>query len=827
MLSMLQVKNRIADKLLPRQAGSASAPEVKHRTKPVCFHCGTACITEIRSADKTFCCEGCELVYSILNNNGLCDYYELQDHPGLRQVKPIRQDKYSYLDNEEITRPLFSFTDGDHAIIKFYIPAIHCASCMWLLEHMPRLNEGISESRLNFSEKEVTIHFQTSIVSLRQLVELMATIGYEPYISLDATDKKKGNKFGKAKIYKLGVAGFCFGNIMLLSFPEYLTNNEIEQQYALMFRLLNLLLSIPVFFYSASEFFVSAWSGLKQRILNIDAPIVLALIITYARSIYEIAAGISGGYLDSMSGIVFFMLVGRIVQERTYRSLSFHRDYQSYFPLAVTLITKGSKETKNIKELEIKDVVEIHNDEIIPADCILLSGDARIDYSFVSGESEPVEVSAGNAVYAGGRQKGGLIMLEVTKPVSSSYLTSLWNHKSFKKDKEATNSRASIIHRMSTWFTYILFSLAIATAVYWWVNDPARILPSVSAMLIVACPCALLLAATYTNGNLLRIFSNNGLFLRDATIIEQLGNIDHLVFDKTGTLTTGVTACKFNGEQPDELEKQMIYTAASGSQHPYCKQLASMYSHLEVLPMEYWKETPGKGVEATVNGKRILIGSSSFTGTADTGAAGCIIRLEDKFIEVHLLNDFRSEVDAVIPALCNDYDLSLLSGDNDLQRSRLQQLFGGDQDLLFRQRPGDKLQYVEKLQAAGKKVAMIGDGLNDAGALSQSNVGISLADDINNFTPSCDAILDASRFEKLPGMLKLGRLSGKIINTSFAISIIYNCIGLGISVQGKMNPMIAAILMPLSTLTIVLVSTGVSSMVAWKTGLRTSAPPEM
>lgn len=789
-----------------------------------CYHCGTTCITgNIAIDEKVFCCEGCKLVYEILNENGLCDYYKIQNHPGLTQIKPVRNDKYAYLDSAEIAQKLYKFTDGNNTIVTLYIPGVHCSSCMWLLEHMHKLCDGITESRLNFTAKEVTIHFQREKISFRRIVELLTTIGYEPYISLDDAGKKQTKNFNRKKVYKLGVAGFCFGNIMMMSFPEYLTDHSgLEHQYANLFRILNLVLSIPVFFYSGSEFFTSAWAGLKQRILNIDAPIVLALVITYARSIYEIFAGIGGGYLDSMSGIVFFMLVGRIVQERTYKSISFHRDYKAYFPIAVSVVTADGVVSKNLQDLKEKDVVELHNDEIIPADSILVKGRARIDYSFVTGESEPVSIQEGTMVYAGGKQVGEKIAIQVVKQVAGSYLTSLWNHYAFQKNKIECNNRESIIHTLSNYFTYVLFTLAAITAIYWWVNDPSKILPSVSAMLIVACPCALLLAATYTNGNLLRLFSNNGLFLRDASIIEQLGRVNHIVFDKTGTLTQGSTHFISSGHQLSDAEKDMLYNVVRSSMHPYSKALTTHLGHRKSLDVDNWQEHTGKGVSASIGVNQVRVGSASFVDvqTDDANKATVYARINENVTAFYLIPDFRESIPQVIPVLNNDYELSLLSGDNDKQKHVLKELFSNDSELLFEQKPIDKLQYIEKLQNEGEHVMMVGDGLNDAGALQQSNVGVTLADDINNFTPSCDAILDAKKFAHLPGLMRLARSGKSLINLSFFISILYNIVGLSISMQAKMEPMIAAILMPASTLTIVLMSTGASSLMAKKFGLR-------
>jgi len=788
----------------------------------LCYHCGTPCVTDsIASEDKHFCCEGCKLVYEIINNNGLCDYYKLESHPGLSQIKGVREGKYSYLDNPDIARKLLKFTDGIHSIVTLYIPGVHCSSCMWLLEHMHRIHAGITESRLNFTSKEVTIHFLNEQTGVRQIVELLTTLGYEPYISLDDSGDRKPRRADRKKIYKLGVAGFCFGNIMMLSFPEYLTGSAVmEHQYVQLFRMLNLLLALPVFFFSASEFFSTAWAALKQKVLNIDAPIALAILITFARSVYEISTNTGAGYLDSMSGIVFFMLVGRIVQERTYRSMSFHRDYKAYFPIAVNVLTSEGTESRHLQDLRERDVVQLHNEEIIPADAIVLKGSARIDYSFVTGESEPIKIGEGEMVYAGGKQIGEQITIQIINPVAGSYLTSLWNHYSFSRNKEDRNDRKSVIHTLSKYFTVVLLGLALLTAIFWAFKDPSVIIPSVSAMLIVACPCALLLSATFTNGNLLRLFSSNGLFLRDATIIEQLGRIDHIVFDKTGTLTQGDYAAYLGDERLSEQEKAMVYSAVISSQHPYSKALAAFLGKCVLQQVTSWNEYPGKGVVATVNGLEVLVGSAAMAGiTNPEPAANLYVRMNYKIYSFCVFPQFRDAIPSIIPALSSDYSMSLLSGDNNKQEPFLKGLFGESSNLLFRQEPMDKLCYIENVQKNGQRVMMVGDGLNDAGALQQSNVGITLADDINNFTPACDAILDAKRLQFLPALLKLARSGRTIINLSFVVSILYNIVGLSIAMQGKMNPMIAAILMPASTLTIILITSCTSSLIAKGLGL--------
>ncbi len=399
--------------------------EKKIRQKQSCYHCGDDCKSEpIAYDDKNFCCEGCKMVYDIINKKGLCDYYNLEENPGLSQKIKVREGKFAFLDDESISSQLIHFKEGNQYHVTFYLPQMHCSSCVWLLEHLNKINSGIINSQVNFIKKEVTVIYQKQLVSLKQIAEILSSVGYEPHISLNNLDDKKVSKHNKSKIYKIGVAGFAFGNIMMLSFPEYFSFGSIEDdQLRRFFSYLNLLLALPVFFYSASDFFVTSYKSLRQKFLNIDAPIALAVLITFSRSVFEIITESGAGYLDSMSGIVFFMLVGRYFQDYTYETLSFERDYKSFFPLGISVIRENQREVQiSVSKLKVGDRIKIHHGEIIPADSILFMGKASIDYSFVTGESLPTEKTIGGIVYAGGKQVEGAIELEVIKEVSQSYL---------------------------------------------------------------------------------------------------------------------------------------------------------------------------------------------------------------------------------------------------------------------------------------------------------------------------------------------------------------------------------------------------------------------
>lgn len=796
---------------------------VSTKITPVCFHCGEDCTGEVlHEFEKSFCCLGCKTVYEILSGSGMCDYYSISNHPGSSIKMKVREDKFAFLDDEKIQQSLIRFSDDAQTHVSFYIPHIHCSSCLWLLENLHRVESYVSGSKVNFVKKQVDIIFDHRFVSLRKVAELLTSIGYEPYISFNDLSQKNP-KIKSDKIYKLGVAGFCFANIMLMSFPEYFGIDSKENSLLSLFRYGNLILSLPVFFYSASEFYISAWKSLKHRFLNIDAPIVLAVWVTFARSVYEVLSGTGGGYFDSMSGIVFFMLVGRVLQDKTYQQLSFERDYTSYFPIAVTKLIDKRPETVALPDIQLNDTLLIHNEELIPADGIITRGKALIDYSFVTGESLPVVKEMGEIVYAGGKQTGSNMEILVIKEVAQSYLTSLWNR---QEETDTHAQERSFVHLLSRYFTWIVFGIALLGAAFWYYHDPAKIAPAVTAVLIVACPCALLLSNTFTNANILRRLGRNQLYLRNAQVIEDIASADCIVFDKTGTLTSGrYQDIRYEGAPLNRQLQKSIGALAAQSTHPLSKAIANWAGGSGAASILAYRELPGKGIEGIVSGDLISLGSASFVKhneeKGDEEGSQVFLSVEEEVLGKFIFrNHYRSQLPELISRLSKKYQLALLSGDNAGEKAYLRSLLGPDAILLFNQQPADKLEAIRVLQAQGRKVMMIGDGLNDAGALRQADIGMAVSENNNNFTPASDAILAAENLPALYRFIQLCKANKNVIVIAFSISILYNIIGLFFAVQGVLSPIIAAILMPCSSISILLITHGMSNYFSYRLGLK-------
>ena len=765
-------------------------------------------------------------MYLLLDENNLCSYYDLDKNPGIKAKGKFTSSRFAYLDDDSTINKLVQFSTANQTNVVFQLPQIHCSSCVFLLENLHRINEGIITSKSNFQKKEVFIMYNPQLISLRNVVELLAFIGYEPTITLNDAVTKKATTFNRRQIYKIGVAGFCFSNIMMLSFPEYFSGGNIEQTgLKETFTWINLLLSLPVLFFSASDIFISAWKGLRQKFLNIDAPIALAIIVTFTRSYFEIISGHGAGYLDSGTGIVFFMLIGRWFQNKTYDSFSFDRNYKSYFPLGVTIIKDGIEKNIPVTQLQKTNRIIIRNEEMIPADAILIKGFANIDYSFVSGENAPVKKRNGELLYAGGKQIGSVIELEIIKEPSQSYITQLWNNEIFNGKK---NIERSFIHPWSRYFTLALFTVAFTTFLYWLNTDVSRILPAVTSVLIVACPCSLLLSATFTYGNMLRILGKNKLYLKNANVIEALAKINAIVFDKTGTISqNNSSSISYEGTQLNKEELAAVKNIARQSSHPLSKIIFSSLHANEILPVEAFTEYTGRGVEGSVNNIHVKMGSASFLNQFETGSISY-----DTGTHIHVVmndvhkgrftvnNQYRQGIQELAYNLEKEkFDLYVLSGDNDSEKEKLKKIFDKETGLSFNQSPQQKLDYILSLQLQKKNVLMLGDGLNDAGALMQSNVGIAVSDNTSQFSPACDAILDGSNVKLLDKFLSFARSGKNIVTISFILSILYNIVGLSFAVQGILSPMIAAILMPASSISIVLLVTALSSAIARLKGL--------
>jgi Cu+-exporting ATPase len=634
---------------------------------------------------------------------------------------------------------------------------------------------------------------------------------------------------------------------MLFSIASYLGLDTFSgAAFTTLFGWISLLLALPVFFYSAADYWRSAWASLRQKFLSIEVPIAAGIAALFGQSAYEVFAGRGGGYFDSLAGLLFFLLCGKLFQQKSYERLAFDRDYKSFFPLSVTrkVATQDGEDRVSLSEVRVGDRLVIRNNELIPADASLIAGTALIDYSFVTGESEPVEKRGGDYLYAGGRQLGGALEIQTAKPVSQSYLTSLWDQEAFRKEK--SESLDTLTNRYSQRFTKLVITIAIGAAIYWCFVDSSVALKAFTSVLIVACPCALALAAPFALGTAQRVLAQQNLFLKNASVVETLARVSNVVFDKTGTLTAaGSQSVVFEGAPLTTSEERWLKALTQHSTHPYAVRIGqAIAQNTPQSPVLSFHETPGCGMGGTVEGNKIWMGSAAWLASHNVAAipgwprrsgqdtiqtptpapqagAGSVVHvaINGEYRGCYVLTSaLRPQVSRLVHGLSGTYELALLSGDNERERERFTRAFGNSGRLHFNQSPTNKLEFIRELRASGKIVMMVGDGLNDAGALKQSDVGVAVVENISAFSPASDVIMTAEALPRLYEALRFSKAAVRVVRVSFLLSSIYNVVGVSIAARGLLAPIVCSILMPLSSVTVVAFACGLTTWLGRRVG---------
>ena len=790
-------------------------------TETQCFHCGDDCETQDFFSDShQFCCQGCKTVFELLNQGELCDYYQFNERSGNKSLKTAFNE-YDVFDNPEIVDRVLNFKseNSHHLILK--IPGIHCSSCVYLLENLSRLDSGVVKSEISFLKKELFLVYNPVKTNLKSICELLAKVGYAPLVNNDEQKSPIYKKVLTTHYIKLAIAGFAFGNVMMFSFPEYLGGGFEHSPYKSLFPLINMILSIPVFFYSAVDYYKSAWNSIRQKQLNLDVPVTLGIFALFLRSILDIFVSNQMGFFDSFCGFVFFLLIGKTFQMKFYEHLNFDRNYKSYYPLAVLKKFLNEFRSELVDKLEEGDVIRIRHQEIIPCDSTLTSNEAEIDYSFVTGENTPVRLHFGEKVYAGGRVAGLSADFRVKKNAEKSYLNQLWS-KSFEKmdDAKSVTRFADITGR---YFTYAIMLLCAVTFVYHLPLGWMEALSRLSAVAIVACPCALALAAPFTLGTGSGILAKAGFYFKDAFSLERFSRSSVLIFDKTGTLTSTKESQVISTLETHDYDEE-LKAVFQNSLHPLSRLIAGYFEKETGLHPDSYHEIKGAGIISEFTGKKFIIGSARFLNDSgiyvplhqQKNSSSVFVSVNQTYLgRFDIRFAYRKGLDNMFNEVSKNYDTYLLSGDRDYDRQVLTNYIGNQDHLRFGLTPSDKAEIVSGLNKNSICV-MIGDGLNDAAALQSASVGISVVEEQSQFTPSCDAILAAEKIPEFDKFTRFAKSLQVVIFTTFAVSIAYNSIGLFFAVQGKLTPLLSAILMPLSSITVISIAISLTTFFAWR-----------
>ena len=747
---------------------------------------------------------------------------------------------------------------------------------MWLLENLPDFFAGVQNVNVNFLEKEALITFDENETNIIKISNFLSQIGYPPNFNLSDLEEKKSiiNKNNELRtLYlKVGISFFCFGNVMMLAFPDYFSNGKYNHLLKDFIEYMNLIFIIPIT-YAAWDYYKSAYNGIKYKYINIDFPIALGLLSLLGRSLFDIISGAGPGFVDSYGGLTFFLLIGKLFQIKTYSNIKFDRDFRSYFPLSVIKVYRGEKTSIPVNEIDNSDELFIRNGEIIPTDSILLSDTAMIDYSFVTGEAEPVNINKGGKIYAGGKLYGSAVNIMAEKKYNQSYLTDLWNKNQIKKDLKQNLSKIS--ESVGKRFTIIISVLSIAGFIYWYQISPEIAFNVLTSVLVVACPCAIAVSLPFSFGSTLRILGRDGCYIKNNEIVEKLESIDTIILDKTGTLTE-IEKSKVdfqflntntNVSNLNNIELSIISKLTENSIHPISKLIKDYIYNLSInstnftlenIDLTNFEELPGKGLKGVYGGKTYRIGSqkwlnevlkdnlnNSFNNSLNdklnynskdlsildnistekfTSDKGVFFAVENQIIgKFDIISNFRPGIADLLKSITKKYKVIILSGDTDKDKNELDNITNGlisngTIEAHFEFTPDKKAKFVEDLNAEGKKTMMLGDGLNDSMALNSSEIGVAVTENNSNFTPGADIILLGNKLSQLDKILNLANDTKLTIYLSFGLSFLYNLVGLYFGLQGKLTPLIAAIFMPTSSVSVVIFNVALITFFAKRNG---------
>ncbi|WDG54344.1 heavy metal translocating P-type ATPase [Pseudomonas chlororaphis] len=785
-----------------------------------CYHCalpvpaGSRFTAVVLGAPREFCCPGCQAVAEAIVAGGLESYYshrsEASANPEALPVQLV--DELALYDRADVQQP-FVRHEGELAETTLLMEGISCAACGWLIEKHLRSLPAVAEARLNLSNHRLHVRWADSQLPLSQVLSELRLIGYaaHPYQADRASEQLASEN--RLALRQLGVAGLLWFQAMMATmatWPEF--NIDLSPELHTILRWVALFLTTPIVFYSCAPFFKGALRDLRTRHLTMDVSVSLAIGAAYIAGIWTSITGVGELYFDAVGMFALFLLAGRYLERRAReRTAAATAQLVNLLPAScLRLGADGQSERILLSELRLGDQVLVHPGAILPADGKILDGQSSIDESLLTGEYLPQPRSIGDAVTAGTLNVEGALTVEVLALGQDTRLSAIVR---LLDRAQAEKPRlAEIADRAAQWF--LLFSLIAAAAIglLWWQLDASRAFWIVLAMLVATCPCALSLATptalTAATGTLHKL----GLLLTRGHVLEGLNQIDTVIFDKTGTLTEGRLALRSILPVGDLDSQQCLGLAAAlenRSEHPIARAFGrAPLAAEEVLSM------PGLGLEGRVGEQRLRIGQPAFVCEL---SACAVPAMPDEAGQWLLLGDsqgplawlvlddrLRSDAPALLAACkARGWNTLLLSGDSSPMVASVAAELGID-EARGGLRPDDKLQVLQQLHRQGRKVLMLGDGVNDVPVLAAADISVAMGSATDLAKTSADAVLLSNRLDALVQAFGLARRTRRIIIENLLWAGLYNGLMLPFAALGWITPVWAAIGMSISSLTVVL-----------------------
>jgi Cu2+-exporting ATPase len=793
---------------------SASRPALRD---PVCAHCGLpapdAGVTN--PGEALFCCAGCRMAYAIIHRAGLGTYY-LQRAQVEAEPSRARGSGRSYADYDHPSfRERHVRVGADAARMQLFLEGIHCSACVWLVERLPRVVEGVRAARLDLGRSALEVVFEPERVTPSAIARALDGLGYPPHPS--AIAQREGERVRERALFmRLGIGGALAGNVMLMGLALY-SGATSQLEYAALFRWGSFLLSIPAVFYCGAVFLRGAASAIRTRTPHMDLPVSIGILAGFTRSAWNTLMGVGEVYFDSIAVLIFLLLVGRWLQQRHHRGAAQALDLVAALAPATAHLVDGERvEDVPADSLAANSVVRVLPGERIAADGVVVFGRSSVDTSWLTGESLPEEVKPGARVYAGTQNLSAELEVRVESAGQATRLGRL-----MLSVEQAQAARAPIVRladRVAGYFVFAALGLSAATYALWSFLDPSRALDHAVALLVVTCPCALGMATPLAVNAALRRAARAGIFFKGGEFLESLARPGTLAFDKTGTLTEGRLALTaFFG---DERAKAFVRAAEKLSPHPVARALVAAFHGAPELPVEFAREEPGAGIVARVAGHDVRVGSLELVRAAGAalpielerqlerqaslGRPTVLVALDGEVCALAAFSDpLRADAESSLERLRgHGYETAILSGDrqavvDNIARSlgRLAAAHGGLS-------PESKLRWVESARRRGP-VVMVGDGVNDAAAMAAADVAIAVHGGAEASLVAADAFTTVPGVKTVLEAVEGARRTLTVIRRGIAFSLAYNVIGVALCMAGWISPLLAAVLMPLSSITVV------------------------
>jgi len=799
-----------------------------------CYHCGLvnpleqeySC--ELLTETRYFCCAGCLAIAETLVANGLTEFYRFRTASSQKQEALIPQEirDIEALDTTEILQDISQSYPSSHnsenlseglnqlRSIDLGIEGISCAACGWLIEKHLNQFPQVKEISVNVSTQRAQLIWSADY-PLSKLIKSLASIGYKMYPFNQDNREKVFAQSNHDYIKRILVAAFGMMQVMTYSLVIYVGEyQDLSVNNRDFFYGLSALVATPIVFYSAIPFFKSAYRNLKAKRLGMNFPVSIAILSAYFASLYSYIFDGTAFYFDSVVMLTFFLLIGRYLEHRArYRSLLKQQNFQQLLPLSVTLHQSNENKIIPLSDIKIGDHLIIFAGAIIPCDGVLLDDTAEINEAVLTGEFLPVKKQNGDSLISGSSNHSASFKMRVTKAVKESRIYQLI---ALQQQAEKIKPKAvSLADRFSHWYISSLLILAIVTAIYWLKTDPEMIFPVVLSMLVITCPCALSLATPASFAAASAELSDQGLMIRSSDALSNLSNIDQIYFDKTGTLTEGkisVSRTKAWGNHSPNRCLQIAASLEQLSNHP----IASAFKKCtrQRLLVKNHQETISAGVQGEIEQIHYRLGQYKFVKRSNVqlneleykqSETALYLTANNQHIATFLMQDqIKKDAKSLIQQLKKQgYQCFIVSGDEkNLVEYTANAL--SVEHYFAALTPADKLSLVSKAQAEGHRILMLGDGLNDLGALAAANVSMSMATGTNVSKTASDAVLVTQELEVVNKSLLLAKKMNQIIKQNLSWAVIYNLVAIPFAMMGLVPAWLAALGMSFSSLVVVL-----------------------